>query len=115
MSRTATFFHRNVLTVWPVTYSTDGYNTETAGTPFTVMCNYSQDNRSRVDKDGVEFIPKYTFYVTAAPGQISRGSLVLLGDHTAEPTPPGENEVVRFVQETEVQIGLGNPDITVFV
>ena len=115
MSRTAAYFHRTPLTIWPVTFSTDGYNTKIPGAPFIVMCNYSQDNKSKVDSDGVEFIPKYIFYVTATRGQIQRNSLALLGNHLSAPTPPNERETIRDVQEKFVQQGLGTPDITVFV
>ena len=115
MSRTASRFHTDILTVWPVVISDDGYNTVSTGTPFSVRCNYDQNNRTVVDGDGTEFIPKFTFYVTATTGQIKRGMRVLIGDHTSSSSTPEGAEIVRQVSETKVQRGLGSPDIVVYV
>jgi len=115
MSRTATRFHRDRLTVWPITGTTQGYNTPIYGAPFTVRCNYSTDNKASVDSNGVEFIPKFVFYVTAAPGQIKRNDRVMLGIHTDMPEPSSNAEIVRVENVKRVQRGLGSPDVTVMV
>lgn len=65
MGRISARFQTSVMTVWPVTYSDDGYNTEVYGDPFLLKCEYSQQQKSVVDDSGVQFIPSWTFHVSA--------------------------------------------------
>lgn len=115
MSRTATRFHRDTLTIWPETGRSSSYNDKEYGAPFTVRCNFSTKRQTQVDSNGDEFIPKFTFYVTASVGQINRGDLVALGDHSAEAQPIASAEIAREPKVDQVQRALGTPDITVFV
>ena len=72
MSRVSSRFQTSTLTVWPVTAESDGYSEATYGTPFTVGCEYDQKPKVMKDDSGNEFVPEFTYYVTATLGQIER-------------------------------------------
>ena len=115
MSRVADRFHLDTLTVWPDIGRSGSYNDRIYGAPFTVRCNYSTKKQAQVDSSGTQFIPKFTFYVTADPDQIKRGDKVLLGNHLSSIDPADGSEIVREPKVDQVQRRLGKPDVTVFV
>ena len=135
MSRIASRFQTNKLTVWPVISESDGYSDAVYGTPFVVGCEYDQKPRVMRDDSGNEFVPEYTFYVTASLGQIERDWYVELGkfdevnlDFNGAPLnfngsqltaisefPTDRAKRVRAVRAQQNIGRLGGDDITVLV
>mgnify|MGYP000359696245 FL=1 len=65
MSRVSSRFQTNTLTVWPVISESDGYSEAVYGEPITVMCEYDQKPMVMKDDSGNEFVPEFTFYISA--------------------------------------------------
>ncbi len=114
MSRVSSRFQTNTLTVWPVTAESDGYSEATYGTPFTVGCEYDQKPKVMKDDSGNEFVPEFTYYVTATLGQIERDWFCMLGE-SVEATPTANAKRIRAVRAQQNIGRLGGDDITVFV
>ena len=114
MSRVSSRFQTNTLTVWPVTAESDGYSEATYGTPFTVGCEYDQKPKVMKDDSGNEFVPEFTYYVTASLGQIECDWFCALGAFT-DLTPPANAKRIRAVRAQQNIGRLGGDDITVLV
>jgi hypothetical protein len=114
MSRVSSRFQTNTLTVWPVTAESDGYSEATYGTPFTVGCEYDQKPKVMKDDSGNEFVPEFTYYVTATLGQIERDWFCALGAFT-DLTPTANAKRIRAVRAQQNIGRLGGDDITVLV
>jgi hypothetical protein len=114
MSRVSSRFQTSRLTVWPVTAESDGYSDATYGTPFVVGCEYDQKPKTMRDDSGTEFVPEFTFYVTASLGQIKRDWFTKLGSFT-DASPPADSKRIRAVRAQQNITRLGGDDITVFV
>lgn len=111
MGRISARFQTETMTVWPVTESDNGYGTPVYGTPYTLKCEYSQQQKSVVDDSGVQFIPSWTFHVST---EVPRGSIVILGDYAAEATPVDGANPVRTVRVIQNLQRMGGPDVTVY-
>lgn len=114
MSRVSSRFQTSTLTVWPVLSESDGYSDATYNAPFTVGCEYDQKPKAVRDDNGTEFVPEFTFYVTATLGQIERDWFVLLGE-SDELTPDNKAKRVRAVRSQQNIGRLGGDDVTVYV
>lgn len=114
MSRVSSRFQTSTLTVWPVTAESDGYSEAVYGTPFTVGCEYDQKPKVMRDDSGNEFVPEFTYYVTASLGQIERDWFCLLGS-LSDLTPPANAKRIRAVRAQQNIGRLGGDDITVLV
>lgn len=143
MGRISARFQTEQLTVWPVNSRSDMGRPE-YGAPFLLRCEYSQNNRSTVDDDGVEFIPSWTFFVgsTTMPGEdvtydgeqlyydgqllffssavttnpldVLRGYLCALGDYTGSSTPTADAKPIRAVRIQQNLRRQGSPDVTLY-
>jgi hypothetical protein len=99
MSSLTDSFAAAQATVWTIA-SRDAYGKPTFSAPVIFQTTWKSGGRTAKDDDGVEFVPRTTFWPTVASGVIKRGDYIAIGDQSAVPDPTTiDSEIIRTVQE----------------
>lgn len=90
----------DTATVWDVN-GTNQYGQPNYGNPYTVKCNHTEGGKINRTQDGDEFMPMGTF--RTFDERPKRGSVMILGDYTANATPQGLNAfpIKRVITKTQ--------------
>lgn len=83
------------LTFWPVTYDKSGQ--PTTGTPQVFKGSWKQGGNSATDVDGVEFVPRSTYWLESEPASVPQRQWRVLPGVYVGAAPP-EAEIVRLVR-----------------
>lgn len=82
----ATVHMTDTATVWDVT-GTNEFAQPSYGAPYLIKCNFFDDGKLQRDQNGDEFMPNGAYRTFDARPKI--GSVIRLGDHTANAAPNG--------------------------
>ena len=104
----STWSYTSALTVWPVT--NDAYGQPTFGPPQRFKGTFGQTSESKIDEQGVEFVPASVYWTRYA---VQKGWYIARGTHIGNP-PPDAEIIRKIVQHDSSMHGDTGIDVEIY-